>query len=107
MCGLIGYIGKKNAKEIILKGLKRLEYRGYDSSGLAIFDSNKKLHISKRKGNVSKLVDKIANNGIDGNIAIGHTRWATHGVPNNINAHPHIDYSKKFILACNVTDSLT
>lgn len=89
MCGIVAYVGEKNACSLILKGLKRLEYRGYDSSGIAIGNKNDLLVI-KEKGNVSNLEKAIALVDSTGNIGIGHTRWATHGVPNKINAHPHI-----------------
>ncbi len=86
MCGIIGYIGKKNSIPIIIEGLKNLEYRGYDSSGIAYLKDNK-VSIVKEEGKISKL-ESILPKGIS-NIAIGHTRWATHGAPNKINAHPH------------------
>ena len=87
MCGIIGYVGGKNAKDVLISGLKSLEYRGYDSSGIA-FVYNKKVNIIKSEGKVSNLENKLDND-ILTNIGIGHTRWATHGVPNEINAHPH------------------
>jgi glucosamine--fructose-6-phosphate aminotransferase (isomerizing) len=88
MCGIIGYIGERNCVPILLNGLKRLEYRGYDSAGIGIFSNNHSLVI-KNKGKVSLLEDKLKGNGFNAKIGIGHTRWATHGVPNEINAHPH------------------
>lgn len=87
MCGIVGYIGKNNAKDILINGLKALEYRGYDSSGIA-FVQNNKINIIKSEGKVSRLEDKLPQN-IYSNIGIGHTRWATHGIPNETNAHPH------------------
>ena len=87
MCGIVGYVGKENAQNILIDGLKSLEYRGYDSSGIAINNDNK-IEIIKSVGKVSNLENKI-NKNIKSNIGIGHTRWATHGVPNEINAHPH------------------
>jgi glucosamine--fructose-6-phosphate aminotransferase (isomerizing) len=92
MCGIVGYIGKNNALPILLEGLRRMEYRGYDSAGIAII-SNGTLHIQKQAGKVDDLVKKIQNNGQlpEAHIGMGHTRWATHGEPNNINAHPHAD----------------
>ena len=87
MCGIVGYIGNKNASKIILKALKRLEYRGYDSAGIAVL--NNCLDIHKSKGKVSDLENLIKNQEINGSVGIGHTRWATHGAPNNVNAHPH------------------
>ena len=87
MCGIIGYIGKNNAINVLISGLKSLEYRGYDSSGIAYYQNNK-INIIKSTGKVSELENKI-NNKMLSNVGIGHTRWATHGKPNEINAHPH------------------
>ena len=89
MCGIVGYLGSKNAYPIILKGLKRLEYRGYDSAGICLYNGNK-LISNKSKGKISKLEKRISKlKTFNGNIGIGHTRWATHGEPNNKNSHPH------------------
>jgi glutamine---fructose-6-phosphate transaminase (isomerizing) len=88
MCGIVGYIGPREAYPILIKGLKRLEYRGYDSSGVALL--NHDLKIFKKKGKVTELEDSVANQDTSGNIGIGHTRWATHGEPNDVNAHPHL-----------------
>jgi glucosamine--fructose-6-phosphate aminotransferase (isomerizing) len=88
MCGIVGYIGNKKAYPILIKGLSRLEYRGYDSAGVALL-SDGKLNIYKKQGKVQDLVDFVGDFSTDGNIGIGHTRWATHGLPNDINAHPH------------------
>ncbi|HYG15636.1 MAG TPA: glutamine--fructose-6-phosphate transaminase (isomerizing), partial [Bacteroidia bacterium] len=88
MCGIVGYIGHREAYPILIKGLKRLEYRGYDSSGVAIFNHN--LKVFKKKGKVSDLEEVVKGQDISGNIGIGHTRWATHGEPNDVNAHPHL-----------------
>src|SRR5690554_8213589 len=87
MCGIVAYIGKEQAFPIVLKGLKRLEYRGYDSAGIAVLNANG-LKNYKRKRKVSELEDFAAKQDTKGTIAIGHTRWATHGLPNAINAHP-------------------
>ena len=87
MCGIVGYVGKNNAIEVLLSGLKALEYRGYDSSGVAYVENNK-LSIVKSEGKVSNLENKL-NKNIVANVGIGHTRWATHGKPSEINAHPH------------------
>ena len=93
MCGIVGYIGFREAYPIIIKGLKRLEYRGYDSAGIMLFDGEN-LKISKTKGKVSDLEEKSSKEiTITGNIGIGHTRWATHGVPNDVNSHPHLSNS--------------
>ena len=88
MCGIVGYVGSKDVYPIIVKGLKRLEYRGYDSAGVAIGRS-KDISIFKQKGKVSDLEDYILDKDIRGSIGIGHTRWATHGIPNQVNSHPH------------------
>lgn len=88
MCGIIGYIGKRNCVPILIEGLKRLEYRGYDSAGIGVIQDGKSL-IVKNKGKVSELHSKIEQLNIKSDIGLGHTRWATHGIPNEINAHPH------------------
>ncbi|MBM3160913.1 MAG: class II glutamine amidotransferase, partial [Bacteroidetes bacterium] len=88
MCGIVAYIGKKDAFAIILKGLKQLEYRGYDSAGVALLHKGA-LNIYKRAGKVSVLEEYARQCDIQGHAGIGHTRWATHGLPNDINAHPH------------------
>lgn len=88
MCGIIAYIGKRNASEVLIKGLKRLEYRGYDSAGIAISNDDK-IEIYKCKGKVEDLEKIINSKNIEANVGIGHTRWATHGVPSDENAHPH------------------
>jgi glucosamine--fructose-6-phosphate aminotransferase (isomerizing) len=88
MCGIVGYIGKKDAYPVLIKGLKRLEYRGYDSAGVALL--NEGLNVYKCKGKVSDLEAHIGKQDTKGSIGIGHTRWATHGEPNDVNAHPHL-----------------
>ena len=88
MCGIVGYIGNKQAYPILIKGLSRLEYRGYDSAGVALLEDGK-LNVFKRQGKVLDLTNFVADNPTNGNVGIGHTRWATHGLPNDINAHPH------------------
>ncbi|NQX93223.1 MAG: glutamine--fructose-6-phosphate aminotransferase, partial [Flavobacteriales bacterium] len=89
MCGIVGYVGHLDAYPILIKGLKRLEYRGYDSAGVAMSeDDNLKLY--KCKGKVSDLENHIGDASTSGSIGIGHTRWATHGPPNDVNAHPHV-----------------
>ena len=92
MCGIVGYIGHREAYPIIIKGLKRLEYRGYDSAGIMLFDG-KELKVSKTKGKVSDLEEKSKEIETSGFIGMGHTRWATHGVPNDVNSHPHLSNS--------------
>jgi len=100
MCGIVGYIGTKNCVPILINGLKRLEYRGYDSAGIGIINSDETLVI-KNKGKVSLLEDKVEELGISSTIGIGHTRWATHGVPNEINAHPHTNADETIFLIHN------
>lgn len=92
MCGIVAYIGHKQASPIIIKGLKRLEYRGYDSAGLALLNGG--LSVYKKKGKVSELEAFITDKNLDSTIGIGHTRWATHGEPNDVNAHPHYSSNK-------------
>ena len=91
MCGIIGYIGKKEAFPIIVNGLKRLEYRGYDSSGVALLNKDNQLNVYKKKGKVAEMETYALTQNIEGCIGIGHTRWATHGEANDVNAHPHIN----------------
>lgn len=100
MCGIIGYIGEKNCVPILINGLKRLEYRGYDSAGLALID-NSRASIIKNKGKVSLLQDKIESLNLSAKLGIGHTRWATHGVPNEVNAHPHHNLKKNLFVIHN------
>ncbi len=100
MCGIIGYIGHKDVIPLILNGLKRLEYRGYDSAGIAVCNE-RDIQIHKTAGKVLDLEKELNNIKIQGNIGIGHTRWATHGEPNNINAHPHLSSSNKIALIHN------
>ncbi|MDX9696863.1 MAG: glutamine--fructose-6-phosphate transaminase (isomerizing) [Bacteroidales bacterium] len=99
MCGIVGYIGDKQAYPILINGLKRLEYRGYDSAGVSIL--NKTVKVFKKKGKVSDLDDFASKKDTSGSIGIGHTRWATHGEPNDVNAHPHISMNGHFILIHN------
>ncbi len=99
MCGLVGYIGDREALPVLLNGLKRLEYRGYDSAGIAVLDKEPQLF--KRKGKVSDLELFMGANAPSGHIGIGHTRWATHGEPNDVNAHPHQSMNGKFIIIHN------
>jgi len=99
MCGIVGYIGSKNGIPIVIEGLKRLEYRGYDSSGFCYFKS-KRIQLQKKKGKVSDLEKLISKNSF-GNIVMGHTRWATHGKPNDKNAHPHLSMNKQLAIVHN------
>ena len=100
MCGIVGYIGEKNCVPILINGLKRLEYRGYDSAGLGILTNNHSVVI-KNKGKVSLLEEKVQKTDLSGKIGIGHTRWATHGVPNEINAHPHYNTARNLYVIHN------
>ena len=100
MCGIIGYSGPKQPLPILLEGLSRLEYRGYDSAGIAISDGPN-LTIEKKEGKLQVLKDHLINKEINGNIGIGHTRWATHGIPSDENAHPHYDRNKDFAIIHN------
>ena len=100
MCGIVGYIGNRSAKEILFAGLKRLEYRGYDSAGIATMESNK-IVVSKNIGKVDALIASFDAVELHGTIGMGHTRWATHGSPTYINAHPHLDNTGKFTIVHN------
>ena len=100
MCGIVGYSGPKEPLSILINGLSRLEYRGYDSAGIAISDGNK-ITVEKKEGKLDVLKNHLKDNNIKGNIGIGHTRWATHGVPNDVNAHPHSDNNEEFAIIHN------
>ncbi len=100
MCGIVGYIGNKKVTPLLIKGLKRLEYRGYDSAGIALYQDNQ-IKIFKKKGKVSDLEKSIHEKELTATVGIGHTRWATHGEPNDINAHPHFSMSGKFAIIHN------
>lgn len=100
MCGIVGYIGKQSAYPVLIEGLKKLEYRGYDSAGVALHEENG-IKVVKAKGEISALEDKIGNVYPNGNIGIGHTRWATHGAPSDVNAHPHCACSEEFAVVHN------
>src|SRR5882762_4754373 len=99
MCGIVAYIGPREAYPIVLKGLKRLEYRGYDSSGVALL--NKDLQVYKKKGKVAELEESLVGKNLHANIGIGHTRWATHGEPSDRNAHPHSSANGKLAMIHN------
>jgi len=101
MCGIVAYVGDQQAAPILIKGLKRLEYRGYDSAGIAILDKDKNIKTYKKAGKVSVLEDLLRTADTSGNIGIGHTRWATHGEPNDVNAHPHFGQNKTLSLVHN------
>ncbi|MGS4346240.1 glutamine--fructose-6-phosphate transaminase (isomerizing) [Myroides odoratus] len=100
MCGIVGYIGHRDAYPVIIKGLTRLEYRGYDSAGLAVFDGET-INLCKTKGKVADLEEKATDAIKKGTIGIGHTRWATHGVPNDVNSHPHFSNSGELVIIHN------
>ncbi|MDC0008290.1 glutamine--fructose-6-phosphate transaminase (isomerizing) [bacterium] len=101
MCGIVGYIGHREAYPVIIKGLQRLEYRGYDSAGVALYDGSK-INLAKTKGKVEELKKKAeATISVEGNLGIGHTRWATHGVPNDVNSHPHYSNSGNLVIIHN------
>jgi glucosamine--fructose-6-phosphate aminotransferase (isomerizing) len=101
MCGIVGYIGHREAYPIILEGLKRLEYRGYDSAGIALFDGTE-IKLSKTQGKVADMQNKLEREiSTSGNVGIGHTRWATHGVPNDVNSHPHYSNSGELVIIHN------
>ena len=101
MCGIVAYIGYREASPIILKGLKRLEYRGYDSAGIALLTSEKNLVIYKKSGKVNELEEVLKGKNLHANTGMGHTRWATHGEPNDVNAHPHLSGSEEFAIIHN------
>ncbi len=103
MCGIVGYIGSQQAYPILIKGLHRLEYRGYDSAGVALINDNDKLHVYKTKGKVNDLEAFCESKDISGTLGIAHTRWATHGEPNDINAHPQFSPSGKIAIVHNGT----
>jgi len=101
MCGIVGYIGKREVYSILIKGLKRLEYRGYDSAGVALINEDGGLNVYKTKGKVADLENFCSDKNISGSVGIAHTRWATHGEPSSVNAHPHYSQSKNLALIHN------
>ena len=102
MCGIVAYVGSRRAYPILIKGLQRLEYRGYDSAGIGLIsDDNNSIVTYKQAGKVSDLLEFIGDNDTNGSIGIGHTRWATHGPPNQINSHPHSSSDGSFSLIHN------
>src|SRR4029079_9655573 len=100
MCGIVGYIGPRDATPIILNGLKRLEYRGYDSAGLAVIE-NGQIAVRRDAGKLGKLVELVDSSPVSGSPGIGHTRWATHGAPSARNAHPHVGNSGNVVVVHN------
>ena len=99
MCGIMGYVGPKDAAPILVDGLKRLEYRGYDSAGIAV--TNGSIDVRKAQGKITNLESLLETEPIVGSVGIGHTRWATHGAPTDVNAHPHRDPSGRFVVVHN------
>ncbi|MGB0581347.1 MAG: hypothetical protein ACPGVU_16735 [Limisphaerales bacterium] len=101
MCGIIGYIGKQQASPIVIEGLRRLEYRGYDSAGLAVLH-NSEINIRKKKGKIEEgLASLHKADPVEGSIGMGHTRWATHGLPTDENSHPHYDQKERVAVVHN------
>src|SRR5436190_20160085 len=101
MCGIVGYVGKKQVVPLIIDGLRKLEYRGYDSAGIAVVDENHVLKIQRAAGKLRNLEDVLPHKPLDGTYGVGHTRWATHGTPHEDNAHPHHDCSGRVVLVHN------
>ena len=101
MCGIVGYIGTREAYDILIQGLHRLEYRGYDSAGVALINRKDELHVYKAKGKVSDLETAAADKDCSGVVGIAHTRWATHGEPSVRNAHPHVSESGNLAMVHN------
>src|SRR5437899_1303625 len=100
MCGIVGYVGRKDAAPLLLEGLRRLEYRGYDSAGVCTLN-NGRLQVRKCVGRVARLAELLAAKPVSGTLGISHTRWATHGLPSDANAHPHLDQSGNLALVHN------
>ncbi len=100
MCGIVGYVGPRQAQDVLMHGLARLEYRGYDSAGLAVTDRGK-VAVAKAEGKLTRLIDRVDGSPMPGHTGIGHTRWATHGVPSDRNAHPHCDMTGDFVVVHN------
>lgn len=101
MCGIVGYCGLENAEERIIQGLEKLEYRGYDSAGISVINSNKEITTVKRVGKLKALKEALKDIPLDGKVGVGHTRWATHGVPSNVNSHPQLSQNGKFAVVHN------
>ena len=103
MCGIVAYVGRKIAQPLLIEGLKRLEYRGYDSAGIAVIDADGQLHIRRAVGRISVLESELENGNAlpAGHVGMAHTRWATHGAPTEVNAHPHTDDAGRIALVHN------
>ncbi|HOS42973.1 MAG TPA: glutamine--fructose-6-phosphate aminotransferase, partial [Armatimonadota bacterium] len=100
MCGIVGYIGDAEAMPILLDGLRKLEYRGYDSAGIAVL-SEGSVSVARRQGKLERLAGEMRTHPLTGRVGIGHTRWATHGVPSDTNAHPHADCTGRLVVVHN------
>ena len=100
MCGIVGYVGPRQAQDVLMHGLARLEYRGYDSAGLAVADRGR-VAVAKAEGKLARLIGRVDQSPLPGHAGIGHTRWATHGVPSDRNAHPHSDTTGDFVVVHN------
>ena len=104
MCGIVGYVGEQQALEVVMNGLRRLEYRGYDSAGVSVHDGGTgPLHVARKAGKLSNLEKVVAERELPGTLGIGHTRWATHGPPTDGNAHPQVDCSGSVAVVHNGT----
>src|SRR6476469_4934526 len=101
MCGIVGYVGPRTSLEVVVEGLRRLEYRGYDSAGVAVVGDDGTLQLAKKAGRIENLDKELATRTITGTTGMGHTRWATHGAPNDRNAHPHTDASGRIAVVHN------
>ncbi len=101
MCGIVGYVGPREALDVVVEGLRRLEYRGYDSAGVAVIDHDGELMMAKKAGRIENLDAELADVSVSSHAGIGHTRWATHGAPNDVNAHPHLDAAGRIALVHN------
>src|SRR5579872_5024583 len=102
MCGIVGYVGDRDSVPIIMESLRRLEYRGYDSAGIAVIEADGKLRGSKAEGKLQRLTERLQNGeALHGKVGFGHTRWATHGKPSDANAHPHLDCSGRIAVIHN------
>src|SRR5215472_7655846 len=101
MCGIVGYVGDKQVVGVILDGLRKLEYRGYDSAGIAVVDGRQQLDVRRAEGKLRNLEEAIRLRPLDGTYGVGHTRWATHGRPSEENAHPHRDCSGRIVVVHN------
>ncbi|HEY0798184.1 MAG TPA: hypothetical protein VGD50_03485, partial [Candidatus Baltobacteraceae bacterium] len=102
MCGIVGYVGGRDSVPVIMDSLRRLEYRGYDSAGIAVIDAQGDLVGSKAEGKLGRLAERLANGGaLAGTTGVGHTRWATHGRPSDANAHPHMDCTGRIAVVHN------